>query len=182
MSRWSAPILVCLAVLGLIALGYTQRARYEIIGPGSIAPAYAATTLDGDTLGLESLRGRVVLLNVWATWCTPCRTEMPSLERLYTELHGRGLDVVAVSVDAPPGRIGAFGQAGARVAPFVAQLALTFPILLDPHGRVLDDFGVVGLPTTFIIDRRGIIRDKIVGGRIWDEGDAARRIRRLLED
>jgi len=164
--------------LGVVALllffGWQRRDRFAPAVVGEPAPGYAAPTLDGDTLALEALRGRVVLLNVWATWCAPCRVEMPALDRLYRQYRDDGLVVVAVSVDA--------GSDAARlVRRFVADLGLAFPVLLDPAGTVQDRFGVNGLPTTFLIDRTGRIRARLLGPAAWDRPPHTDDVRRLLE-
>jgi peroxiredoxin len=168
------------AVLALVVIGWQRRDQGRPPETGAAAPELVAPDLAGDTLRLSELRGRVVLLNFWATWCPPCLREMPSMERLYRELRATGLEVVAVSLDAAPGERDDFGIAGGDVAAFAAAHDLTFPILLDPDGVSRQRFGVQGLPTTFLIDRRGRIRDKVLGGREWDEGASAAMVRELL--
>lgn len=173
---------IVLAGLGVvIALGWRERERFTPIERGALAPAYAAATLDGDTVSLESLRGRVVLLNVWATWCAPCRWEMPALERLYRAYRDRGLEVAAVSVDAAPGQIGLFNAAGGEVRSMVDELGLSFTILLDPEGIVQRRFGVTGLPTTFLIGRDGRVVDVVLGPVRWDEPPYTDIVERALE-
>lgn len=172
------PVRFALVALGLGALLvalWSQRGRYGPAEVGSRAPSYAAATLAGDTMRLDDLRGRVVLLNVWATWCTPCVEEMPALQRLHEQLDERGLSVVAVSVDAGP------GGGDADVLSFVDQFGLTFTVLRDASGRIEDAFGVAGLPTTFVIDRDGRIQRKVLGARDWDDPALASEIESLLE-
>src|SRR5688500_1364907 len=106
------------ALASLLLLAWTQRDRFAPVGAGSRAPAYSAPTLDGQTVSLASLRGKVVVLNVWATWCRPCLQEMPALERLHQQLSSQGLAIVAVSVDAPIGTAGPLGQPGGDVRAF----------------------------------------------------------------
>ena len=122
---------------------------------GGPAPAYAAPTLDGDTVTLAELQGRPVLLNIWATWCSPCREEMPDLQAVAEEYGPRGLQVVAVSID----------QAGARedVRQFMAAYGVHFTVLLDPAGMVSRAFTTVGVPETFLIDAGGTIRARWIG-------------------
>ena len=126
------------------------RASASPVGPvaGEPAPAYAARSLDGNAVSLAKLRGQVVLLNVWATWCVPCRKELDDL----TVLHGRrtGLTIVATSVDE--------ADAKDKVAAFVREHRLPFAIWLDPDDRASRLFGVRGLPATFLIGRDGAIR------------------------
>ena len=117
---------------------------------GGKAPAFRAPTFTGDTLALEDLRGRPVLLNVWATWCGPCRFETPFLESLHREHGSRGLQVVGISVD----------QRGSEeaVRTFLEEHGVTYRVLRDPRMRAMDTFSVLGLPATFLIDDAGVIR------------------------
>lgn len=121
-------------------------------GPRIGAPAteYPATTLEGDTVTLASLRGHVVLLNLWATWCAPCRTETPYLQSLHREHAGRGLRIVGISLDA--------GDALERIRAFVAEYGVTYTILHDPRMKGMELYQVIGLPATFLIDREGVLR------------------------
>lgn len=117
---------------------------------GREAPAYAAVALEGDSVSLASLRGSVVLLNFWATWCAPCRHETPFLQALYEARRGEGLVVVGASLDT--------GDAEGQVRTFVEEFGVTYPILLDPQMRGMDAYRVLGLPATFLVDREGILR------------------------
>jgi len=172
-----------IALIGaLSALIWVNRDRFTPLDLGSPAPAYSAVTLDGDTVALSDFAGEVVVLNVWATWCRPCVTEMPALQRLHEQYADRGVRVVAVSVDAPPGIIGAFGAPGGDVRKFTGELGLTFTILHDPAARIQRTYQVSGLPTTFVIDRTGVIRRKEMGAREWDRPVMTDPILELLED
>lgn len=147
-----------LAVVGLALAagacgGDAGRAGYVEVGRRM--PAYAAPTLAGDTLELESLRGKVVLLNVWATWCPPCRDEMPGLQQLHQELAGRGLRVVGVSID---GR-GALPE----VRSFLQEYGIDFTILHDPELSVLKLLRSSGVPETLLVDRRGRVLQRWIG-------------------
>jgi peroxiredoxin len=164
------------ASAALLLFGWSNRAGFAPIDAGTAAPAYSAVSLAGDTVSLADLRGRVVLLNVWATWCAPCVREMPALERLHQALGEEGLSIVAVSVDASTPGLGA-----ADVRGFVDDLGITFTVLLDPGGEIENRFQVGGLPMTFVIDRDGRIREKIVGARDWDEPGITTDIRKLLD-
>lgn len=115
---------------------------------------------------LADLKGKVVLLNFWATWCPPCKEEMPSMERLYRRYKSRKFTVVALSVDS---------EGASVVAPFVKTHGLTFPVALDSKMAVAERYRVRGLPTTFIIDRRGNLVAIAMGPREWD-GPAARSL------
>jgi len=140
-----------LATVGTIAI--TACAPGEHFGApriGEPAVEYAASTLDGQEVTLASLRGEVVLLNLWATWCVPCRQETPYLESVYEEKHDRGLEIVGISMDT--------GDAAEAVAAFVNDFKVTYTILHDPQMRGLELYQVIGLPATFLIDREGVLR------------------------
>lgn len=117
---------------------------------GSPVPEVAGVTLMGDSLALSSLRGGPVLVNLWATWCPPCREEMPYLQSLHERFGPDGLRTVGISVDDPSARN--------QVGSFVDQVGVDFDILLDPRGRSMDLFQVFGLPATFLVDGEGVIR------------------------
>jgi cytochrome c-type biogenesis protein len=113
-------------------------------------PEYAAATLEGDTISLQSLRGQVVLLNLWATWCTPCRTETPYLQSLFEEHEADGFEIVGISMDT--------GDAADQVAMFVEEYGVTYTILHDPKMLGMELYQILGLPATFLIDRDGVLR------------------------
>ena len=125
------------------------------IAVGSLAPDYAATALSGDSVSLAGLRGKVVLLNVWATWCHPCRDEIPQLEALHQRYSKDGLELIGVSVDVP-------GMEGG-IREFMRDFSMTYPVWLDPDERVSAQFRTIGVPETFLIDRAGVIRWRKIG-------------------
>jgi peroxiredoxin len=166
-------------VAGFFLFSWTQRGRFSPGDSGSVAPPYSAATLEGDTISLAGLEGKVVLLNIWATWCKPCVREMPALQRLHERLGPRGLEVVAVSVDT---YVPAIRAGGADIRGFADELGLTFTILHDPDGRIERLFRATGLPVTVVIDREGRIRERVFGAREWDEPQHASAIEKLLAD
>jgi cytochrome c biogenesis protein CcmG, thiol:disulfide interchange protein DsbE len=168
-------------VVALLVLAWTQGDRFAPVAVGARAPQYSAQTLDGRTVSLASLKGKVVLLNVWATWCRPCRVEMPALERLHEQLGPRGLEIVAVSVDTPLGTLNPSGNPGGDVKGFVDAMGLTFQVLHDPKRSIEDLFLVQGLPTTFVIDKKGRIDQKVVGAREWDAPNYIKYFSAMLE-
>ncbi len=133
---------------------------------GVVAPDFVLPELSGASTRLSDHRGKVVLVNFWATWCTPCRAEMPSMEKLYQAHRGRGLVILAISGDRTRRQV---------VESFVQELGLTFPILLDPGGEVFAQYSVPGLPTSYLLDRQGRIVSGEVGARDWS-GAAARQV------
>jgi cytochrome c biogenesis protein CcmG/thiol:disulfide interchange protein DsbE len=182
MSRqWRIVGLILVLILILVGFGWLARDRFAPVVVGSPAPDFVATDLDGNTVRLSDLQGEVVLLNIWATWCPPCRVEMPSMQRLHEMLGPKGLKMVAVSVDAPIGMIDRSGYAGGDVQAFADEFALTFPIWLDPSGDVKRIYRAAGIPETFIIDRNGIIVRKVLSAIEWDSEANIESISRLLE-
>lgn len=123
---------------------------------GFPAPPFALEALDGTSVALADLRGRVVVVNLWASWCGPCRAEMPALQRLYAAQRAEGLEVLAVNSTVQD------SEAAARE--FARSFGLTFPVLLDRAGEVSDRYRLRALPSTFFIGRDGVIRAVIVGG------------------
>jgi peroxiredoxin len=135
------------------------------------APDFAVTDLDGRAVRLSALRGRVVLLNVWTTWCAPCREEMPSLDRLNARMRDRAFTLLAVSQD----------EEGRRaVEPFVQQTKLSFPVYLDPGHQVGDRYEVWGYPETFVIDRNGIVVERVIGPRDWASAQSITQLEELI--
>jgi peroxiredoxin len=120
---------------------------------GSPAPGFQLPLLNGGTFRLSDYRGRYVWINFWATWCPPCRAEMPDIEKVWKEEQGG--DLVLVAVD--------FGEDRATVDAFIKKLGLTFPVALDSSGQLTTNYRVVGLPTHFFIDKDGILREIRIG-------------------
>jgi len=126
--------------------------RVEI---GAPAPQFATVSLDGDSVSLAKNRGKVVLMNIWATWCHPCRTELPELVAVHARYHDQGLETIGVSVDTD-------GTDDA-IRTFVADFKMTFPIWRDPDERTTALFRTVGVPATYLIDKTGILRWRKIG-------------------
>jgi peroxiredoxin len=155
---------------GQEAVGMTIAGRPQI---GTPAPEFQLTDMQGRTVALSDLRGKVVLLNFWATWCFPCRVEMPSMEEAYQSFRSQGLEVLAVSVD----------EQGARVTkPFQEEKGLTFRILHDTDYQVGLTYGARSLPMTYLIDRQGIIKHRVFGSREWNTPEAGKMLSKLLEE
>ena len=140
---------------------------------GSPAPDFRLMDMHGKAVSLSDFQGKVVLLNFWATWCGPCRIEMPAMEALYRSMQSKGLEIVAVSVDQ---------QGTAVTRPFQEAMGLSFPILHDQDYQVGLTYGARTLPMTFAIDRRGIIRQVVFGSRDWNSPEARRGIAEVLQE
>jgi peroxiredoxin len=148
-AKWTAWL------TGLAVAACSGRGEFRPLQVGDAVPDYSATTIQGDTITLHGLQGRPVLLNVWATWCIPCRKEMPALQDLYSAFADSGLNVVAVSVDE--------AGADADVRQFVEAHGIRFIVTRDPDKAVSRAFRTVGVPETFLVDRRGRITRRWIG-------------------
>lgn len=171
-----------LVVGGLVVVGWLNRGSDTRLEEGEPAPALELPSIHGGTAGLEELRGKVVLLNIWATWCPPCVKEMPSMQRIYEQHRDEGLEILAVAVDDEPGVRQPDGRIEGLVSDFVERLGLTFPVVIDPTGETERRFHAEYLPTTFLIDRQGRVRVREVGGRFWDQEPYIDMVQSLLEE
>ena len=123
---------------------------------GFLAPDFELKSIEGETVRLSDLRGQAVLVNLWATWCPPCRAEMPAIEKVYNEYKAQGFIVLAVNMT--------YQDAISDIAPFIDEYGLTFPVLLDETGVVGTAYQLRSLPSSFFIDREGIIQEVVIGG------------------
>ncbi len=173
-----------LVVLGIVAaLGGGAFAATHFLGDeltavtiGSDAPGFTAMTLDAasQVKTLTDYRGEVVVLNIWATWCGPCREEMPSMQKLHEALGPQGLKIVAVSVDAP-------GKEQV-IRDFTKEYGLTFEVVHDSTGTIQTIYRTTGVPETIVIGRDGVIRRKWIGGTDWNSADNRRLLGQLLAE
>src|SRR5712692_8237927 len=168
-------ILPGLALLLVFAYGFLTR---EPADSGDTAPRvgkpladFTLPDLQGRSVQLAALRGKVVFVNVWATWCQPCVEEMPTIQQLYERLHGKGLELLAVSLDPLGEQV---------VAPFMQAHQLSFPTLLDTKSLVQRLYRTTGVPESFIVDKRGILVEKVVGPRDWAHPQVLAQFERLL--
>lgn len=151
---------VSLFVLLLLGTACTPRSESGDPGSGAIevglpVPAYATVSLDGDSVSLAGVRGQVVLLNIWATWCHPCREEIPQLGALHQRYRDRGFSVIGVSVDTD-------GTDDA-IRAFMREYPMPFPVWRDPDERISSLFLALGVPATFLIDMKGVLRWRKTG-------------------
>lgn len=153
--------------------GVNQISTSQVSQPqvGMAAPNFTLLGLDGNRSSLSDFQGRAVLLNFWATWCGPCRVEMPSMELVYQELKSKGFEIIAISSDP---------QGMAVTRPFMETHKLTFPVLHDSDYRVMATYGVRTLPMSFLVDRHGTIRHRVFGARDWSSQAARDLINELL--
>jgi cytochrome c biogenesis protein CcmG/thiol:disulfide interchange protein DsbE len=175
------PYLIALTVIvSVVLLAWFSRGTIEIVAAGSPAPEFQAFDLDGNPVTLAEYEGRVVLLNIWATWCPPCREEMPSMQRLYDDMADTDFEILAVSVDVNPGQRDEFGRLSGEIDVFADSLGLTFPVLWDRDRKIERTYQTTGVPETFLIGRDGVIYKQVSGGTMWDSEDHKALIRRLL--
>lgn len=170
--------LILLAGLVWIAVsaapqGSTTGGKIPAPQAGFLAPDFTLETLSGETVTLSSLRGKVVLLNIWASWCPPCRAEMPAMQRVWEEYQAQGVVVLAVNSTAQ--------DTLADAQRFVSDYGLTFPIPLDRSGEVTRLYRVSSLPTSFFIGADGVIREVVIGGPMA-EALLRSRIEQLLKE
>jgi cytochrome c biogenesis protein CcmG/thiol:disulfide interchange protein DsbE len=167
-DRRGVKIAAATAALGVAVLGLALWTRERA---PAMAPDFAIPDLSGQAVRLSAHRGQVVLVNLWATWCPPCREEMPSMERLYQRMKDRGFVLLAVSQDE---------GGAAAVKPFVEDMKVTFPVLVDPQGEVGRKYGVWGYPESFLLDREGRVVERVIGPRDWASETQIAQIEALL--
>ncbi len=135
----------------------------------SQAPGFKLVDIDGTTHRLADYRGKVVIVNFWATWCPPCREEMPSMQRAWNELRKEDIAMLAVNV----------GEDEEIIFQFTANYPVEFPLLMDLDSKVVQSWPVVGLPTTFVVDTKGRLAYRAIGGRAWDDPKLLQTVRAL---
>jgi len=146
----------------------------EIPAPrkGFLAPDFTLQTTTGNSITLSDMRGQAVLVNLWATWCPPCRAEMPAIQKMYDEYKDQGFVVLGVDMT--------YQDNASAVQPFIQGNGLTFPILLDTTGQIADKYELRSLPSSFFIDRSGVVYEVVVGGPM-SEALLRTRIESILE-
>lgn len=140
---------------------------------GYLAPQFTLRNKDGNHVSLESLKGQVVVLNFWATWCVPCRIEMPSFENLYRRYRSEGLTVLAVSLDK---------GADQKVRDFAEEYKLSFPVLIDSEGKVEKLYPSISIPFTFVIDKSGRVVARVDGAKNWESDETFEAVEHLLKN
>jgi len=177
--RWSMVVIGAILLGGLwiwvsaVPVNATTGGMIPSPREGFLAPDFTLESLSAEQVSLSDLKGQVVVLNLWASWCPPCRAEMPALQRLYEENQARGLVVLGANITAQDNLT--------AVEAFVQEFNLTFPILLDTSGTVGRTYRMRAFPTTFFIDREGVIQRVIVGGPM-SEITLQSTVEQLLEE
>jgi thiol-disulfide isomerase/thioredoxin len=178
LCRGACRVTLVMAALGcLVGVGmvHAQDHLFEAMGMSKVPPqaawSFTLPTIDGQQISLQQYHGKVVFLNFWATWCIPCREEMPAVERLH-QTYREG-DLVVLAVDLK--------ESAEQVKAFFQKYGLSFPALLDQNGAVFRDYLVAGMPTTYLISRDGTLLARGIGGRDWTRGEAQQLIQHLLK-
>ena len=165
----NVSLLILLLCLSLFIAACGQG---PIAAVGNPAPDFDTVDLQGNVWSLSKLKGKVVFLNFWATWCPPCREEMPSMQRLYAKLPKDKFEMIALFNKDEP----------AAVKNFIAKLGITIPILSDEYNFAGTKYGLTGLPETFIVDKQGIIREKIIGAAEWDSPENIEMLMKYINE
>jgi thiol-disulfide isomerase/thioredoxin len=172
MLRFSLVVLLCLCLPACTS----PPPQTPSAGPpavGQVAPDFTLSDLNGNTYTLSALRGKVVIVNFWATWCPPCRAEMPSMEQLHRELGDEGLVLLAVNIE----------KDGRQTVPkFLAASPHSFPVLVDDQETVQKRYGVYKFPESFVIRKNGVIDDKVIGAIDWAHPQTIAYFRDLLKE
>lgn len=176
---YRAVILIFLIIAGLMVLlllnrnrSYNKSVKIVPIALGLPAPDFTFPGINGKMVSLSDYRGKVVLVNIWATWCPSCVDEMPSMEKLYQKLKGEDFEILAVSIDSLGVKV---------VAPFMKKYKLTFPALIDSAGTIRIAYRTTGVPESFIIDKDGILVKKIIGSLDWAKPEILRFFQDLIQ-
>lgn len=166
MKGWMRAVLLA----ALVATVGCQKADEPAL-EGRHAPDFTLKDLSGREVKLSSLQGKVVLVNFWATWCPPCREEIPSMVQLNRAMQGKEFQMVAISIDE---------GGGSAVNSFFRKSGLVLPALLDTDGKVAKRYGTTGVPETFIVDKKGVILKKVIGPMDWDAPEVVAGLNDLI--
>jgi peroxiredoxin len=179
--RWKI-YLNCILVLFLLLFihpfaGGSEEELFSKIGIAAIrgdnkVPVFSLKDLNGKKVEIKQFKGKIILINFWATWCAPCKEEMPSMEILHRQFEEKNFVLLTVSVD--------YGGVKS-VQEFINKHQYTFPVLLDPKGEIFDLFKVKGIPTTFLVDKKGKMIGKAIGPRDWKSQEVFSLISLLIE-
>jgi cytochrome c biogenesis protein CcmG, thiol:disulfide interchange protein DsbE len=174
-KQWIFVGMICTGVAAGATIMTRVGSEVAPVQVGATAPEFRALDLaSGDSVSLhQRYRGKVTLVNIWATWCVPCRVEMPAMEHLYTALAPRGFAIAAVSIDeGPPDDVRKFGQ----------ELELSFDLLQDRTTRIQQLYQTTGVPESFLLDRHGVIVKRVIGAHDWNSPANRALVERLLDE
>lgn len=166
--NYRAVFIVFMGLVLIISLGMARAPKTD----GQMAIDFTLADLEGVKVKLSDYKGKVVFLNFWATWCPPCRREMPSMQELHEKLKKKDFIMLAVSID----RTGL-----SAVGPFVEKNGYTFKVLVDPSGKAASKYRVSSIPATFIIDKEGKIIDRVIGGRDWSSASVVKMLKEIID-
>jgi len=170
-------LVVSLGGLVILALAFgivwLQSSKYEPLTVGMAAPDFSLPDIEGKTVRLSDYRGKVVFVNFWATWCKPCKEEMPSMEILWENFKSEDFVMLAISMDRVTTK--------KDIPPFIESMKLTFPILTDSWGQTDKRYKLMGVPETYIIDQSGVLREKVIGPRDWTLAESVTTIVQLVQ-
>ena len=158
--------------MSFLALFISACGEKPVATVGKPAPDFDTVDLKGDVWSLSDLKGKVVFVNFWATWCAPCREEMPSMQRLYDKMPKDKFEMIALYNN----------DKKQPVMNFVSQMRLTFPIWSDEHNFAGTKYGLTGLPETYIVDKNGIIREKFIGPAEWDKPETIEMLTKYINE
>ncbi len=168
-ASWrSAAAAAALAFMAFAALAEPDFKPWK----GKASLPLVRNDIEGRTVDLKSMRGRVLVVNFWATWCEPCRDEMPALQRLRDRFAGKAVEVITVN----------FGESPEKIAQFMAREKLALPVIVDTQKETANDWGVRGLPTTFLVDASGRVRYSVFGQLEWDDGPSLALVDKLVAE
>ncbi|HIJ91504.1 MAG: TlpA family protein disulfide reductase [Desulfobulbaceae bacterium] len=166
MKRFFYPVAILCLTFQLVACG----PRNDVAEVGKPAPQFTLVDTKGKTWNLAELKGKVVFLNFWATWCPPCREEMPSMQTVHTLMREDPFVMLAVLSNDTPALADAMAE----------KIGTTFPILIDPNSTASKAYGLTGVPETYIIDKQGVIREKFLGAVNWNSIESMQMLRKYL--
>jgi cytochrome c biogenesis protein CcmG, thiol:disulfide interchange protein DsbE len=170
-------LIVTVGGLVILALAFgivwMQSSKYEPLTVGMAAPDFSLPDIEGKTVRLSDYRGKVVFVNFWATWCKPCKEEMPSMEILWENFKSEDFVMLAISMDRVTTK--------KDIPPFIESMRLTFPILTDSWGQTDKRYKLMGVPETYIIDQNGVLREKVIGPRDWTLKESVATVVQLLQ-
>lgn len=177
MKKFVATLIASVIISALTTIPFTANAgvskkqtidAVKVIKP---APNFSLKDTNDNVRKLSDYRGHVVAVNFWATWCPPCRHELPSMEKTYKALKKTGFRIIGVNV----------GEKWDTVASFLSNFSLTYPIVLDTDSSAMQKWNIIGLPTTFIVDKEGRIIYRITGGRNWNDPAFRNRLKMIIK-